>query len=122
MTSAELVVERRKVLKLELSVQHCYYFRLTMTIVRGNENLTIIEANKSVIKFRSRLEQLNDSHFDLTKKYKEQQRRVVNEMVAISSEYTEPMAHLGQVISKLDILVRLWVGLGSFRPFSEVRK
>ena len=43
-------------------------------------------------------------------------------MVAISSEYMEPMAHLGQVISKLDILVRLWVGLGSFRPFSKVRK
>ena len=67
-----------------------------MTIVRGNENLTIMEANKSVIKFRSRLDQLNDSYVErITKKYKEQQRRVVNEMVAISSEYTEPMAHLG---------------------------
>jgi DNA mismatch repair ATPase MutS len=119
MTSVELVVERGKVLKLEHSVQHCYYF---MAIVSGNENLTIMEANKSVIKFRSRLEKLNDSYIDLTKKYKEQQRRVINEMVAISSEYTEPMAHLGQVISKLDILVRLCVGLISFRPFSKVRK
>ena len=103
------LVERRKVLKLEHSVQHCYYFRLTMTLVRGDKNLTIME-------------QLNDSYIDLTKKYKEQQRRVINEMVAISSEYTEPMARLGKVISQLDILVRLWVGLGSFRPFSKVRK
>ena len=35
--SAELGVERGKVLKLEHSGQHGYYFRLTMTIVRGNE-------------------------------------------------------------------------------------
>jgi hypothetical protein len=95
---------------------------VTMTIVRSNENFTTMEANKSVIKFRSRLEQLNDSHVDLTKKYEEQQRIIVNEMVAISSEFTESMAHLGQVISKLDVLVRLWVGLSGFRPFSEVRK
>ena len=77
------LVERRKVLKLEHSVQHYYYFRLTMTLVRGDKNLTIME-------------QLNDSYIDLTKKYKEQQRRVINEMVAISSGYTEPMTHLGR--------------------------
>eukprot|EP00090_Calanus_glacialis_P000024 TRINITY_DN10022_c0_g1_i1.p1 TRINITY_DN10022_c0_g1~~TRINITY_DN10022_c0_g1_i1.p1 ORF type:complete len:917 (-),score=322.44 TRINITY_DN10022_c0_g1_i1:110-2860(-) len=111
--SAELGVERGKVLKLEHSGQHGYYFRLTMKeekIVRGNKNFTIMEANKSGIKFRnSRLEQLNDSHADLSKKYEEQQRSIVNEMVAISSGYTEPMSHLGQVISKLDVLVSLAV-------------
>ena len=85
-------------MKLEHSVQHVYYFRLTMKevkIVRGNKNFPIMEANKSGTKFRnSRLEQLNDSQADLTKKYEEQQKSIVNEMVAISSEYTEPMAHL----------------------------
>jgi len=111
--SAELGVERGKVLKLEHSGQHGYYFRLTMKeekIVRGNKNFTIMEANKSGIKFRnSKLEQLNDSHSDLSKKYEDQQKSIVSEMVAISSGYTEPMTHLGQVISKLDVLVSLAV-------------
>jgi len=109
--SSELGVEMGKVLKLEHSSQHGYYFRLTMKeekIVRGNKNFTIMEANKSGIKFRnSRMEQLNDSHSDLTKKYEDQQRSIVNEMVAISSGYMDPMTHLGQVISKLDVLVSL---------------
>ena len=99
---------RGKVLKLEQSGHHGYYFRLTMKeekIVRGNKNFTIMEVNKSGINFRKpRLEQLNDSQSDLYKKYEEQQRSIVNEMVAISSGYTEPIFHLGQVISKLDII------------------
>ena len=43
-------------LKLEHSVQHVYFFRLTMKeekIVRGNKNFPIMEANKSGIKFRN---------------------------------------------------------------------
>ena len=64
-----------------------------------------MEANKSGVKFHSRLEQLKESHVHLTKKYEEKQRSIVDEMVAISSKYTEPMADLGQVISKLDVLV-----------------
>ena len=69
-----------------------------------------MEANKSGIKFRnSKLEQLNDSHSDISKRYEEQQKSIVSEMVAISSGYTEPMSHLGQVISKLDVLVSLAV-------------
>ena len=63
---AELGVARGKVMKLEHSGQHVYYFRLTMKeekIVRGNKNFTFMEANKSGIKFcNSWLEQLNDSH------------------------------------------------------------
>jgi len=111
--SSELGVEKGKVLKLEYSAVHGYYFRLTMKeekAVRGNKNFTIIESNKSGIKFRnSRLEQLNDSHSDLTKKYEDQQKSIVNEMVAISSGYMDPMTHLGKIISKLDVLVSLAV-------------
>jgi len=102
-----------KVLKLEHSGQHGYYFRVTLKeekSVRGNKNFSIMEANKSGIKFRnSKLEQLNDSHSDISKRYEEQQKSIVSEMVAISSGYTEPMSHLGQVISKLDVLVSLAV-------------
>jgi len=109
--SIELGVERGKVLKLEHSSIHGYYFRLTMKeekIVRGNKNFHVIEANKSGIKFRnSRLEQLNDSFSDVTKKYEEQQKSIVGEMITISSGYTDPMAHLGQVLSRLDVLVSL---------------
>jgi len=109
--SSELGVEKGKVLKLEYSSQHGYYFRLTMKeekIVRGNKNYSVIEANKSGIKFRNtKLETLNENHADLTKKYEEQQRSIVNEMVGIASGYTEPMTHLGHVISQLDVIVSL---------------
>ena len=47
--SAELGVERGKVMKLENSGQHVFYFRLTMKkekIVRGNKNFMIQVRNK----------------------------------------------------------------------------
>ena len=52
------------------------------------------------------LEQLNDRHAKITKKY-EEQMNIVNKIVAISSEYTGPLAHLKHVINKLDGLVSL---------------
>ena len=60
--ASELGLEAEKVLKLEQSSQHGYYFRLTMKEeknVRTNRSFTVIEANKSGIKFRNKkLDQL----------------------------------------------------------------
>ena len=44
------------------------------------------------------LEQLYDSHVNIAKKY-EEQRNIVNKIVAFSREYNGPLAHLNQVIS-----------------------
>ena len=69
-TAAELDVEKGKVLKLEHNSQYGYYFRVTLKeekSVRGNKNYSIIEANKSGIKFRNgKLEQLNETFADLS--------------------------------------------------------
>ena len=92
--AAELDVEKGKVLKLEHNSQYGYYFRVTLKeekSVRGNKNYTIIEANKSGIKFRNgKLEQLNESFSHLSSRYEDQQKEVVKEMVAISRGYSEP--------------------------------
>lgn len=68
--ASQLGVERGKVLKLEHNAQYGHYFRVTLKEeknVRGNKNYSIIEANKSGIKFRNgKLEQLNETFSDLT--------------------------------------------------------
>jgi DNA mismatch repair protein MSH2 len=60
--ASELGLDADKVLKLEQSGQLGYYFRLTMKeekSVRNDRSFTIIEANKSGIKFRNKkLDQL----------------------------------------------------------------
>lgn len=108
---SELGLEPGKVLKLEHSSIHGYYFRLTMKeekSVRNDRSYTIIEANKSGVKFRNnKLEQLNDEHSDLSLKYEKQQSAIVSEMIGIASGYADVMNHLGMIISKLDVIVSL---------------
>ncbi len=108
---SELGLEPGKVLKLEHSSIHGYYFRLTMKeekSVRNDRSYTIIEANKSGVKFRNnKLEQLNDEHSDLSVKYENQQSAIVSEMIGIASGYADVMNHLGMIISKLDVIVSL---------------
>lgn len=107
----ELALEQGKQLKLEHSVQHGYYFRLTMKdekAVRNNRAYTVIEANKSGIKFRNgKLEELNDEHLDISRRYESQQSAIVREMVGIASGYADVMNHLGLLVSKLDVIVSL---------------
>ena len=107
--ATELDIEKGKVLKLEHNSQYAYYFRVTLKeekSVRGNKNYTIIEANKSGIKFRNgKLEQLNETFADLSSKYEEQQKSIVAEMISISSGYSEPMTNLGNIISRYVSLI-----------------
>ena len=108
---SELGLEPGKVLKLEHSSQHGYYFRLTMKeekSVRNDRAYTIIEANKSGVKFRNgKLEQLNEEHSEISRRYESQQAAIVGEMLGIASGYSDVMNHLGMLISKLDVIVSL---------------
>ena len=107
--SAELGLERGKVLKLEHNAQHGYYFRITLKeekSVRGNKNYHIIESNKSGVKFRNgKMEQLSETFFEISKRYEEQQSSIVSEMVGVSSGYCDTMSHLGSIISRLDVIL-----------------
>ena len=106
---AELGVERGKVLKLEHNAQYGYYYRVTLKeekLVRGNKNYTIIEANKSGIKFRNgKVEQLSENFSELNKSYEEQQSSVVEEIVKVSVGYSDSLSHLANIISRLDVIV-----------------
>lgn len=109
--ASELGLEAGKVLKLEHSSIHGYYFRLTMKdekAVRNDRSYNVIEANKSGIKFRNgKLEALNDEHTDLSDRYEKQQSAIVQEMLGVAVGYADIMNHLGLVISKLDVIVSL---------------
>ena len=132
--ASQLGVERGKVLKLEHNAQYGHYFRVTLKEeknVRGNKNYSIIEANKSGIKFRNgKLEQLNETFADLTSRlvqvvnhyqqikqkhdehrYEAQQKSIVQEMVGISAGYSDPMASLAGLLSRLDVVTGLAVWL-----------
>ena len=106
---AELGVESGKILKLEHNPQYGYFFRVTLKeekSVRGNKNYTILESNKSGVKFRNgRMEQLSDTFSRLNKDYEEHQRSIVSEMVGVSRGYCDSMSHLGSIISRLDVIV-----------------
>ena len=106
---AELGVESGKVLKLEHNPQYGYFFRVTLKeekSVRGNKNYTILESNKSGVKFRNgKMEQLSDTFSRLNKDYEEHQRSIVSEMVGVSRGYCDSMSHLGSIISRLDVIV-----------------
>ena len=76
--------------------------------VRNDRNFTVIEANKSGIKFRNRkLEDLNDDHSGVSQRYETQQSAIVSEMLGIASGYSDIMNHLGLLVSKLDVIVSL---------------
>jgi len=96
-------------LKLEHSNHQGHYYRLTLKeegLIRNNKSLIILESNKSGIKFRdATLDNLADEFSNLTKSYDEQQKTIVDEIVSIASGYSDPLHHLGSVISRLDVIV-----------------
>ena len=107
----ELKLEPFKVLKLEHSSIHGYFFRLTMKeekAVRNDRSMIILESNKSGVKFRNKkLDHLNDDHGALYERYEKQQEAIVSEMLGIAAGYSEVMNHLGMIISKLDVITAL---------------
>lgn len=107
----ELGLETGKVLKLEHSSIHGYYFRLTMKdekSVRNDRSFTVIEANKSGIKFRNKkLESLNEDYSSVSDRYESQQSAIVAEMLGIAAGYSDIMNQLGLLVSKLDVIVSL---------------
>lgn len=109
----ELGLDADKTIKLEYSSHQGHYLRVTMKDeknLRGNKAYIILDSSKSGVKFRNnKMEALNDEHADLTKRYELQQESIVQEIVGISAGYADPMNHLGQVISRLDVLVALAV-------------
>jgi len=98
-------------LKLEHNNQIGYYYRLTLKDeggIRNNKAFTILESNKSGVKFRDgKLERLNDEFTDLSGKYEIQQKSIVAEISSISTGYSDPLHHLGSVISRLDVIISL---------------
>jgi len=120
-TASELGLDT---LKLEESGQQGFYFRLTLKEggpVSKSKDYTVFETNKTGIKFRnSQLTKLNEEQLVTRKKYEEIQKSVVQEIMEVSSGYSEPMLHLGHCISRLDCIVSFAIAAVSApTPFSR---
>jgi len=101
-------------LKLEESpVVGGFYFRVTLKEGGGlpkNKNYTIIDQPKTGIRFRNaQLSRLNDEHQDVKRRYEDQQKSVVAEVMDVASGYADPLLHLGRCISRLDCIVAMAV-------------
>ena len=73
-----------------------------------DRSFTVIEANKSGIKFRNKkLEVLNDDYSSVSDRYESQQSAIVAEMLGIAAGYSDIMNQLGLLVSKLDVIVSL---------------
>ena len=61
-------------------------------------------------RFRNaQLSRLNDEHQDVKRRYEDQQKSVVAEVMDVALGYTEPLLHLGRCISRLDCVVAMAV-------------
>ena len=61
-------------------------------------------------RFRNaQLSRLNDEHQDVKRRYEDQQKSVVAEVMDVASGYADPLLHLGRCISRLDCIIAMAV-------------
>ncbi|XP_066599246.1 DNA mismatch repair protein Msh2 [Prorops nasuta] len=104
----DLSLEAGKTLKLECNQQYGYFFRITLKeeqVLRNKKNYTIIDSNKSGVRFRNnKLNDLNNEFIIARDKYLVQQKTVVSEIIDIAAGYSTPLKSIGTVIATLDVL------------------
>ncbi|XP_043280096.1 DNA mismatch repair protein Msh2 isoform X2 [Venturia canescens] len=104
----DLDMEAGKTLKFESNQQYGYFFRITLKeekILRNRKNYTIIDSNKSGVRFRnSKLTEINEEYLDARNKYMSQQKAVVSEIIEIAAGYSAPVKSIGSLIGNLDVL------------------
>ncbi|KAG7201856.1 hypothetical protein KM043_004574 [Ampulex compressa] len=106
--ATDLSLEGGKTVKLESNQQFGYYFRVTLKeekILRNKKNYTILDSNKSGVRFRNnKLNELNDEFIAARDKYVTEQKKVVAEIIEIAAGYSNPIKSIGTIIACLDVL------------------
>lgn len=106
--SSDLCLDSGKSLKLEANSQLGHFFRITLKeekVLRNNRNYTIIDTNKTGVRFRNgALQDLNEQHLAAKEEYAEQQKTLVEEIIGIAAGYVEVIQKLGQVLAVLDCI------------------
>ncbi|XP_045124255.1 DNA mismatch repair protein Msh2-like isoform X1 [Portunus trituberculatus] len=102
----DLCLEAGKSLKLESTSQLGYHYRITLKeekVLRNNRNYTVIDTNKTGVRFRNgALQDLNEQHLAAKEEYALQQKVLVEEIIGIAVGYVEVIQSLGQVLAVLD--------------------
>ena len=112
-----LGVEFDKVLKLESSAQHGYYFRVTLKderLLRQKKGVAIFDSTKAGVKFRTpAMETLSAEFEELSRSYNLHQQYIVDEILQIAEGYGAHLLALYSVLSRLDCLVSFAVAADS---------
>ena len=67
----------------------------------------MLETRNDGVKFTTgRLRSLSQQHQGLQESYERQQASLAGEVLAVATGYTDPMECLGQLLARLDVLVR----------------
>lgn len=87
-TADDLGLDAGKSIKLEFTSQFGYVFRITLKEeknIRNSKTYTIIDSNKGGVRFKNeKLDELNTDYLDDWKKYMDEQKSVVSEIMGIA--------------------------------------
>ncbi|XP_061714438.1 DNA mismatch repair protein Msh2 [Cydia pomonella] len=104
----DLALDAGKTVKLE-TTPNGFCFRVTMKeeqTLRNNKKYTIIDAVKGGVRFKTgKLDDLTEEYVQTRTNYEKEQDKVVAEIVAIASGYSECLFCLSHVLARLDVLV-----------------
>ena len=108
--ATRLGCERDKVLKLESSSQHGWYFRLSKKeegAVRAKlaSGFTQLEARKDGVKFCSKqLRRCSEQRTELDRRYERQQKALVDRVVDVAASFADLFLATAALLGQLDVL------------------
>ncbi|ODN00753.1 DNA mismatch repair protein Msh2 [Orchesella cincta] len=104
----DLSLEANKSLKLESNTQTGHFFRITLKeekSIRNNPSYSIIHSTKGGVAFRNtKLELLSERYRAKHRKYEEEQKDIVRDILDVAAGYSSCFQQLGHLISILDVL------------------
>ncbi|KAL1506027.1 hypothetical protein ABEB36_005463 [Hypothenemus hampei] len=104
----QLDLEEGKSIKLESTLQHNYFFRITKKeehALRQAKGFKIIDAVAGGVRFSNdSLERLNQEYSLINEKYEELQKEIVDDMLKVASEYADTVRSINMVLAELDLL------------------
>lgn len=97
-------------IKLERATnQKQFYFRITRALernIRGNDDLTILEARKDGVHFTSyKLNKIANEFFELETEYTTKQKEIVHKLITTVSEFTPVFQTLDELFAQIDVFI-----------------
>ena len=86
------------------------YWLQVEKVLRGRRRFSVLETRNDGVRFTdSSLRSLSEDFQSQQERYDSAQASIVEEVLAIAAGYSEPLANLGSLLARMDVLVR-WAG------------